>query len=428
MKVAAVDRAASVLLILVAAALSGCATAGLPRLKDVAARREKRSEAALDQFKRGRDIAQFESAQARFREGDLKGCREQLQTLLAENPGHPGARLLMAELLLADNRPAEAADCVLPLLGPHGEDARVQYTMGLALDAGGQPEAAKPYYERAAKLDPDNELYAMAYRNATASVAQRDLAVAKDPRARAAENRSATRPEIPVRAPLSNLGGATPVSYSQVTSEDERLRPAEPTPGPSAVRRAFDARPSQPSEQVESKGAGSAGGGVYAEQTARAGAAGAQSASELFEQGARALAEEDPTTALACFRQVAAQRPHDAQMLIGAAVLALQYNQPCVAVDLLEPCVAGFSRPAAMYRVLGTAYYRQGNYPAAEAALQQALSLDNSSALTYFLMGCTLEKLGRAEAAERQFRQAESLDARYAARRRGAATGTPSLR
>ncbi len=47
--------------------------------------------------------------------------------------------------------------------------------------------------------------------------------------------------------------------------------------------------------------------------------------------------------------------------------------------------------------MLGAAYYRTGDYKSSQVALQQALSLDKSSALSYLLMGCTLAKLGQNE-------------------------------
>jgi tetratricopeptide (TPR) repeat protein len=69
---------------------------------------------------------------------------------------------------------------------------------------------------------------------------------------------------------------------------------------------------------------------------------------------------------------------------------------------------------SALYRVLGTAHYRRGEYQAAQAALTQALSLDKSDALSYFLMGSTLEKLAQHEAAQGYFAEAARLDGRYA--------------
>ena len=79
-------------------------------------------------------------------------------------------------------------------------------------------------------------------------------------------------------------------------------------------------------------------------------------------------------------------------------------------MELLKGAAPRFPRSGAIHRALGTAYYRAGDYQAAQAALEQALSLDKSSALAYFLMGCTLRQRGQLEAAEQHFSRAAELD------------------
>ena len=96
-----------------------------------------------------------------------------------------------------------------------------------------------------------------------------------------------------------------------------------------------------------------------------------------------------------------------------AAIAALRSNHPQAAIDVLEPAARQFPRSAVIQRILGTAHYRRGDYRSAQAVLQQALSLDKSNALSYFLLGCTQTKLGATEAAERCFRQAQLLDPKF---------------
>jgi Tfp pilus assembly protein PilF len=60
------------------------------------------------------------------------------------------------------------------------------------------------------------------------------------------------------------------------------------------------------------------------------------------------------------------------------------------------------------------AYYRGGDVASSQRAFEEALRLDSSSGLSYFLMGCALAKLGQVDAAENHFRQARSIDPRYA--------------
>ena len=79
-----------------------------------------------------------------------------------------------------------------------------------------------------------------------------------------------------------------------------------------------------------------------------------------------------------------AAAPDREQAALVATVLSLQHNQTALAVELLTPAVRAYPRSAALFRTLGTAHYRAGDYVAAEVALRQALSLDKGSALAYF--------------------------------------------
>ena len=97
-------------------------------------------------------------------------------------------------------------------------------------------------------------------------------------------------------------------------------------------------------------------------------------------------------------------------MPISATVAALEANQPEAAASIARLGIAFHPSCAGLHRTLGAALYRSGKYPSSQVALQQALSLDNSSALSYFLMGCVSEKLGDAEAAESHFARASELD------------------
>ncbi len=136
-------------------------------------------------------------------------------------------------------------------------------------------------------------------------------------------------------------------------------------------------------------------------------------AAPLLEQGRAALAAGSPQTAIGYFHRAAATKPDNPQIPVSAAAIALRADSPHVAVELLTPAAKQFPRSAAVQRMLGAAYYRTGDYKSSQVALQQALSLDNSSALSYLLLGCALAKLGQQEAAEENFRQAGMLDPRY---------------
>ena len=99
---------------------------------------------------------------------------------------------------------------------------------------------------------------------------------------------------------------------------------------------------------------------------------------------------------------------------IESAVDALQSNQPDVALEILRGSLSQFPDSAALWRALGAAHQQQGDDQSAQSALRQALSLDNSSPLAYFLLGQSLRSLGQHEQARRNFQAAADLDGRYA--------------
>jgi tetratricopeptide (TPR) repeat protein len=95
------------------------------------------------------------------------------------------------------------------------------------------------------------------------------------------------------------------------------------------------------------------------------------------------------------------------------AVAALEQGQPAQAAEIARSALREHADSAALCRILGVAEYRRGRYAAAQSAFQQALSLDNTNGLSYFLMGCTLARLGQQAAADRHLAKARVLDPRF---------------
>jgi len=124
-----------------------------------------------------------------------------------------------------------------------------------------------------------------------------------------------------------------------------------------------------------------------------------------------------PAATTARIRETEPTNPNDPQIPLSAATAALRNNQPAQALELLTAAQKEFPNSAAVHRIVGVAHYRLGNYESSQVALQQALSLDNSAAVSYFLMGCTQVKLGQSESADANFRQARAIDPTYSARR-----------
>ncbi len=83
----------------------------------------------------------------------------------------------------------------------------------------------------------------------------------------------------------------------------------------------------------------------------------------------------------------------------------------------LQSAIRRFPEQASLYRLLGAVEASENDYESSQVALQQALSLDKSNALAYFLMGRTLSELGREDEAKQHFAVATQLDPRFAQRR-----------
>jgi tetratricopeptide (TPR) repeat protein len=307
---------------------------------DIAVQQAKRTAEALQAFESRRDFAQFQAAQARWREGNLAACREALDGLLARSPQHFDARLLLAELLLSEEEYDSARKHLEMAIAERPDHARSQHMMGLLLEATDEEAEAIVYYQRAAELEPQNEQYAQSCRDSAGAIEEPP-----------AESESDSRPALP-----------SPIALAA----------------------------HQQSKVPDGHGSGK----------------------PALTDAERAFAAGDLPTARLLLTKAIEREPDNPELVVRAAVLALRHEQSDTAVFLLQPAVIRFSDSAALLCTLGTAYYRQGDYGAAQRALQQALSLDNSNALAYLLMGCTLEKLGQSAAAKSQFEHARRLDPR----------------
>jgi len=355
------------LLLMMALGFAGCAGVkpSIPLEEEASqTRRERNAEVARD-FDKRRDFAEYQAAHSRWVEGDHTGCLERLQTILARNPDHLDARLLLADVLMVENKPQEAIEALQPALDAHPRDARVQYSMGLLWDSLGRHGDAQACYERAVKLEPANEVYQVSFEEAVSGVSQQ-TPIPPAPTDSSPETRQ-NPPRVTARF-LTSGSSAGRAEESEPVENDDRAVPSAPS-----------------------------------------------NTEDLVQHACEAMSQGNPQLAVAYFQRAVAERPNEPQIPITAAISALRYNRPEVAVEILEPAAAQFPLSATVRRILGTAYYRRGDYHASQLALQQALSLDKSHALSYFLMGCTLVKLGNPEAAEQHFRQARLLDPKYRA-------------
>ena len=290
-----------IIVIVVSALSSGCSSLNwsMTPVEDVVQLRKQRKSAAVEEFERRRDWAEFQASLTAWKQGDTIRCRESIERLLARNPDHAEARDLLARL---------------------------------------DKEAQEP------------------------------------------------------------LESATPVRLASFDSSSQAALPAD------SMAEAANDHPVCGSAKLAARAR--ANGNMALAEAAR-----------LVAEGEKALARDNCEAAMALFNRAVSAIPDDPHIPTLAAVSALQLNRADVAACLAREAMVRFPDSAALHRTLGVACYRSGDYESSQVVLQQALSLDNTNALAYFLQGCTLSKLGKSEAADAHLRQAATLDPRYAQRR-----------
>lgn len=136
-------------------------------------------------------------------------------------------------------------------------------------------------------------------------------------------------------------------------------------------------------------------------------------AEQFIDHGGRLLAAGARDSAIEWFEQGLSMAPDDPQLAVSAVVAALRAGQPEMALKLAEPAQARFPDSAPIHRAAGLAHFRLGRFDASQVALQQALSLDNSDALAYFLLSATLSRMGRAEEAAWHLRRAREIEPKW---------------
>jgi len=340
-----------------AVAAVGCAGFRMPdtSVPDIAHDRRERADSTAADFDARRDFAEFQAALNCRKRGDVDGCRDTLGRLLGRTPDHLEARLLAADVCLERGAYNEALMHVEAAEAAKPGEPRVHHTKALVLDAMGKPDVALAHYKQAAELAPEEESFAASYQAAARAAAEPGA----DALPLGADIGLALATDEPRREATLSTGCAEDAGFN-----DAHLPGDVPT---------------------------------------------------LLKRGAAALASDQTDTALACYAKAIRTEPDNPRIGISAAVESLRANEPELAIELLGPLAERFPDSVRLRQVLGTAFYRAGHYGSSQVALQQALSLDKSSALTYFLMGCTLATLGQQESAAAHLRQARTLDPRFTA-------------
>ena len=161
-----VARSAALLLTvpLLPAATVGCSAARLSVLRD-----ERQPAAAgenmpprreiVDNFERRRTQAQLQAALARQADGDLAGCENQVQQIMARQPENTEARLVLADILTATQRFPQAEEQLRNILACSPRNAQAYYQLGLLFEVTGRPDESLSCLTSAAELEPSNDHY-----------------------------------------------------------------------------------------------------------------------------------------------------------------------------------------------------------------------------------------------------------------------------
>jgi len=137
---------------------------------DVAATRAEREDDVIEDFERTRDGALYQSALAQWRDGDAVACESILVRLLQRSDGHREARVMLADLYASTGKPKAAEQHLRLLTERNDDDAQAHHSLGMLLEANGRFDQALQHLQKAADLEPDNELYSLTY-----AAAQADL-------------------------------------------------------------------------------------------------------------------------------------------------------------------------------------------------------------------------------------------------------------
>ncbi len=396
-------------------------------------KRQRRAEAAVRRFEQQRDFAEYQSALFSLNHGDPETCESTLRRLCRRNPDHREARLLLAQLAIEEGRNEEAVENLVDLAGRQPLDAQVQHALGLAFDAQGDEASAAACYERASVLAPDEEVYQASLEAAIAAVEPTAPSPDNTVKAMPASAEPLPSEVVPIphdrefeRTLASVFPGSPAAQRTAAQNAVAWHGPAEELPVAAAdfvvadglasssclpSREAALARAVEPGRNPDHpvvKPASLA----QPEPTAALPTDG-ERAKDLAEAARQAAKLGRKDEAARHFRRAVAANPYDPQISIQAATCALRLDDADLAAEMARDGLQRHPRSAALHRVLAVTYYRLGDYAGSQVSAQQALSLDKSSALSYFLLGSALARMGQTEAAATHLRQACRLDPRY---------------
>jgi len=328
------------------------------------------------------DISAIESAAAAWDAGRKAECLKTVATILAHDPKHIEANILQVEIDLDAGRNDEARARIERLAIRNPQSAQVRRACGLAYQALGDAARAESAFGMAETL----ELGAIEDTTPRSQLA-RDEAKRNTDAPQTAAPRSTNTLAI---QQVSSVSSAPEVSSEVEAAEPNEL--AADTFGPALpIVDPIGETPARTKTRL--------------------------TADQLLEKGEVFLKATRYDDARRELSAAIAANTCEVKTAAAAALAPLKYEQSALALSLAREGLKRYPDSAGLHRIEGTAALRLGRHLEAEAALRQSLNLDNSQALTYFLLGSVYDRLGNKEAATRHLGQAARLDRRYATRK-----------
>ena len=148
-------------LLLAAAFSCGCA-ATQSKSKLPAPLSDESKAQALASFESQRDTAQLQAALNRWQEGNPAACERALANLVQKRPDFVEARVQYAELLISRDYLSAAEFQLREALRLSPDRADAHHSLAIVLESASKPAEAAEHFRRAAELEPENPVYALA--------------------------------------------------------------------------------------------------------------------------------------------------------------------------------------------------------------------------------------------------------------------------
>lgn len=384
--------------------------------------------------------ASFDQALKAWQSDDTVACRRILLQVLQANPQHRDSLLLMAQLEMLDRRPGSIQPALTAYCDANTADPSAQHMLGLVYESMGEQRAALARYRKAVALAPENLAF-QASVDGLLNPHQSTLAPEE-------ERQEPSRPDLLASGNTTNgLTISEPLEFTTTVGprrrivddySDESTNTADMLAATQGALKTHENATSSIQEAIvaRNRGRGHELAQMFAStqvnDIGRPFGAAAEDANiqiakhDVASQLAARSGDSRSagTAALSAgefnIQQASATMPADAAAqttdldteILTRVVELVRTGKPQAGLQLLQSN-GSLERSARYFRIYGMAQFESGDAQGASVSLLRSLSLDDTSALSYFLMGTSLSQLGQEAEAEGYFRQAAILDPRF---------------